>query len=88
MVAASPGIVFNDKEALTADPHTAGLLYAVWDLYPTNEVVPVFSRSEDGGRNWAPIMDDQLTLTVGAMMFDPTNAARGNGSSAPTSVPM
>lgn len=54
VVAASPGIVFHDKETLTADPNVPGLLYAVWDAYPTNVLVPVFSRSEDGGRTWTP----------------------------------
>lgn len=49
-------------------------------------------RSEDGGRNWTPIMDDQLTLTVGAMMFDPGNAARlyvatGEGNTAGETLP-
>lgn len=54
IVAISPGGVFHDKETLTADPNTPGLLYAVWDAYPTNLAFPVFSRSEDGGRTWTP----------------------------------
>ncbi|MBI4729752.1 MAG: exo-alpha-sialidase [Acidobacteria bacterium] len=54
VVAVSPGILMHDKEALTADPSTPGLLYAVWDIYPTNVAFPVFARSEDGGRTWTP----------------------------------
>lgn len=54
VVAISPGILFNDKETLTADPNTPGLLYATWGIVPTNAIVPVFARSEDGGRTWTP----------------------------------
>lgn len=54
IVAVSPGVLFHDKETLTADPNTPGLLYAVWDIYPTNVAVPVFARSEDGGFTWTP----------------------------------
>ncbi|MFA5890274.1 MAG: sialidase family protein [Actinomycetota bacterium] len=54
VVAVSPGVLFHDKETLTADPNTPGLLYAVWNVYPTSVGFPVFSRSEDGGRTWTP----------------------------------
>jgi len=49
-------------------------------------------RSEDQGRNWKPIMDDQLTLSVGAMMLDSSNPLRlyvatGEGNTAGETLP-
>ena len=53
---------FNDKNALTADPHDANFVYAVWDrLIDANNTGPTyFSRSTNGGASWEtarPIFD-------------------------------
>ena len=53
---------FNDKNALTADPHDANVVYAVWDrLIDANNTGPAyFTRSTNGGANWEtarPIFD-------------------------------
>ncbi len=53
---------FNDKNALTADPHDADFVYAVWDrLIDANDTGPAyFSRSTNGGASWEtarPIFD-------------------------------
>lgn len=58
--------VFNDKESITADPHTAGTAYAVWDRsrFPSDSSRnpgtsrafrgdPFFSKTTDGGRTWS-----------------------------------
>lgn len=61
--------VFNDKQSITADPHDATHVYAIWDrlVYP-NEKANVkasfraaayrgpiwFARSTDGGDSWEP----------------------------------
>lgn len=61
--------VFNDKQSITADPHDATHVYAIWDrlVYP-NEKANVkaafhaaayrgpiwFARSTDGGNGWEP----------------------------------
>lgn len=44
---------FNDKNAVTADPFTAGYAYAVWDRLDNNDRGPAwFSRTTDGGVSW------------------------------------
>ena len=44
---------FNDKVAITADPVTPHLVYAVWDrLTTTNSGVTWFVRSVDDGASW------------------------------------
>jgi hypothetical protein len=45
---------FNDKNALTADPHEANFVYAVWDrLIQASDRGPAyFARSTDGGASW------------------------------------
>lgn len=53
---------FNDKNALTADPHDANFVYAVWDrLIDANNTGPTyFTRSTNGGASWEaarPIFD-------------------------------
>ncbi|MCW3066492.1 MAG: exo-alpha-sialidase [Solirubrobacterales bacterium] len=59
--------VFNDKESLTADPHTAGTAYVVWDRsrFPSDSANPnaghsvafrgdpMFSKTTDGGHTWS-----------------------------------
>lgn len=47
---------FNDKNAMTADPHDANFVYAVWDrLIDANDSGPAyFARSVDGGASWQP----------------------------------
>ena len=52
--------VADDKETITADPHDARFVYAVWDrleFTDTTQAVltrgpTVFSRTTDGGRTW------------------------------------
>jgi hypothetical protein len=64
---------FNDKESVTADPHTAGTAYVVWDRLKAPSHSPDaalrahafrgptwFSKTTDGGLNWTsarPIFD-------------------------------
>ena len=44
---------FNDKVAVTADPVTPPLVYAVWDrITTTNNGPTYFARSVDGGASW------------------------------------
>lgn len=44
---------FNDKEAITADPTSPSLVYAVWDRLPPGGGGPTyFTRSTDSGATW------------------------------------
>jgi hypothetical protein len=44
---------FNDKEAITADPISPSLVYAVWDRLPPGGGGPTyFARSTDSGATW------------------------------------
>jgi hypothetical protein len=45
---------FNDKNAMTADPHDANFVYASWDrLVDANNTGPtVFTRTTNGGASW------------------------------------
>lgn len=45
---------FNDKESITADPHDARFVYAVWDRLTGNSGPTWFARSTDGGVTWEP----------------------------------
>ena len=58
--------VFNDKQALTADPHIAGTAYLVWDRsrFPSDRSNnpgtsnafrgdPTFSKTTNGGASWS-----------------------------------
>jgi hypothetical protein len=64
------GFVFNDKESLTADPHTAGTAYLVWDRsrFPSDMSQnpgtsrafrgdPIFAKTTNGGVNWSTPRD-------------------------------
>jgi hypothetical protein len=68
-VTSIPGVNFNDKESVTADPYKAGTAYAVWDrsAFPSDSAditalfhsfafrgTPWFSKTTDGGRTWSP----------------------------------
>jgi hypothetical protein len=68
-VSAVAGINFNDKESVTADPHTPGTAYIVWDhsQFPSDSATltalehsfafrgaPYFSKTTDGGKTWSP----------------------------------
>jgi hypothetical protein len=51
--------VFNDKEAITADPTNSRYAYAVWDRLVIPSAGPSFgptwfSRTTDGGQTWEP----------------------------------
>ncbi|MFZ5638670.1 MAG: exo-alpha-sialidase [Pseudomonadota bacterium] len=53
---------FNDKNAMTADPHDANYVYAVWDrlIAATDRGPTYFARSTNGGASWEaarPIFD-------------------------------
>lgn len=62
---------FNDKNALTADPHDANFVYAVWDrlIDASNTGPAYFSRSTNGGASWEtarPIFDPGIrNQTIG-----------------------
>jgi hypothetical protein len=45
--------LFNDKETMTADPHDARFVYAVWDRLAQGGGGPaIFARTTDGGITW------------------------------------
>jgi hypothetical protein len=46
--------VFNDKNAVTADPTRPGVAYAVWNRTRNRVVETFFSRTTDGGDTWDP----------------------------------
>lgn len=46
----------HDKQSITADPHDARFVYAVWDREDFNAGSPaLFSRTTDGGKTWEPL---------------------------------
>ena len=68
VASSSPFGFINDKESVTADPHTAGTAYAVWDrtTFPSDSAslsgllhsfafrgTPFFSKTTDGGQTWS-----------------------------------
>jgi BNR repeat-like domain len=68
-VSSVPGVNFNDKESVTADPHLRGTAYVVWDRaqFPSDSAsltalqhsfafrgAPYFSKTTDGGKTWSP----------------------------------
>ncbi|MBW8852425.1 MAG: exo-alpha-sialidase [Xanthomonadales bacterium] len=65
---------FNDKNAITADPHDARYVYAVWDRLTAigNRGPTYFTRSTDGGAHWEaarPIFDPgQRSQTIGNLV--------------------
>jgi uncharacterized protein (TIGR03437 family) len=62
----SAGITSGRVSAILVDPRNANTIYAagaqggVW-------------KSTDGGNNWVPLTDNQPTLAIGALAFDPSN---------------
>jgi hypothetical protein len=54
----NPGLLFNDKETVTVDPHNANMVYATWtridyDFVTGNFSGPTyFARSTNGGQTW------------------------------------
>jgi len=44
--------LFHDKNAMTADPYDANLVYATWTLFRNGSLALLFSRSTDGGLTW------------------------------------
>jgi hypothetical protein len=67
-VSSVPGVGFNDKESVTADPAKPGTAYVVWDRsqFPSDSATlkglehsfafrgaPYFSKTTDGGRTWS-----------------------------------
>jgi hypothetical protein len=67
-VSSVPGVNFNDKESVTADPFNAGTAYVVWDRaqFPSDNAslnalghsfafrgTPYFSKTTDGGATWS-----------------------------------
>ena len=67
-VSSVPGVNFNDKESVTADPKIAGTAYVVWDRsrFPSDSApltalahsfafrgTPYFSKTTDGGKTWS-----------------------------------
>ncbi len=72
---------FNDKNAITADPHDASHVYAVWDrlIAATNRGPTYFTRSTNGGASWEaarPIFDpgtrNQTIGNIVAVLSDGT----------------
>lgn len=62
-----PG-AFNDKNSLTADPHDARFVYAVWTLLGDDLNGPTwFARSTDGGASWEPARSIYSPVPAGAM---------------------
>ena len=53
-----PGLLFNDKETVTVDPHNANLVYVTWTRIDFDFVTGGFSgptyfaRSSDAGKTW------------------------------------
>lgn len=47
-------VAFNDKESITADPHDARFVYAIWDRIDGNGAPTWFARTTDGGATWEP----------------------------------
>ena len=75
---ASGADVFNDKEAITADPNdtTGSLVYAVWDqLDSSTHGSTWFSRTTDGGDNWETA---RIIYDPGATQNPKTSQTIGN----------
>ncbi|MBZ0251333.1 MAG: glycoside hydrolase, partial [Burkholderiales bacterium] len=68
---------FNDKNAITADPHDARYAYAVWDRLQSGAGGPAtLARTTDGGASWEParaIFDPGATSqTIGNVIVVPS----------------
>ena len=65
------GGFFNDKNAITADPHDARFVYAVWDRLRQGGGGPAFfARTVDGGATWE----------AARSIYDPGNNAQTIGN--------
>src|SRR5262245_2003046 len=82
--------VFDDKEAITADPTRPGFAYATWTAFRPSSVSILFSRTVDGGAAWtrarAIYNTDEIPL-VSQVLVDPrgtlydfVSVAHSNGS--------
>lgn len=58
------GVIFNDKEALTADPTRPGVLYLVWARFIGLVPVSFLTISLDHGETWLPPVPIVNTGTV------------------------
>ncbi len=73
-----PESVFDDKEAITADPVRPGSAYATWTAYRPSSVPILFSRTMDGGMTWTkarviyPTTDGEFTLSS-QIVVDPAS---------------
>jgi hypothetical protein len=68
---------FNDKNAITADPHDPRYAYAVWDRLQSGAGGPaMLARTTDGGASWEParaIFDPGATSqTIGNVVVVPS----------------
>jgi len=77
-----PGPVMRVPGPGTPWPHAAGRTLAV-AIHPTTPNIVLIGaaaggiwKSEDGGDNWSPTADFQMSLAIGAIAFDPTTPSR------------
>lgn len=69
-----PGIPFEDKPYIVADPTRAGNLYVGWTEFELAQSIMLFSRSADGGASWSkPIR----ISTVAGLPRDDNGAVEG-----------
>lgn len=94
-ITTSPGIIFSDKNTITADPTDANRLYAAWSLSGDH----VVARSDDGGRTWLPpislpgggtgdqvaVLDDGTVVEIGGNQ-SATSRDHGLTWSAPVTI--
>jgi hypothetical protein len=70
---------FDDKGSITADPVSAGYVYATWDRINNNSGPAMLARSSDGGQTWEaarvlydPGLDNQTISNVIVVLADGT----------------
>jgi hypothetical protein len=92
-ISVSPGILFNDKNTITADPNIPGRVYATWQQVVGLSVVHVLARSDDGGITWLPpipmpygrvgdqlvVLDDGALVRVGGVLDIVSTTSRDGG---------